>query len=705
MRTAKPRKYLSQKEASRRIHAADRSAARDIAPIPPVKDPIRRGEARHSFRRFCELYQATVYYLPWSPDHLRMIERIEGAVLRGELCAFAMPRGSGKTSLSESAVMWATLAGHCAYSLLIGADQSAAERNLASIHATLLSNPELAGDFPEVIYPIQRLEGVHQRRLLYEGAPITYRLTRTKMILPDIRGSAAAGTAIETIGLSGHIRGRKHTMPDGRAIRPGLVLCDDPQTDESARSPTQCEHRASILAGAVLGLAGPGQSISGIMPCTVIQPGDLADRILDRTRHPEWHGERTKLVYSFPTSTKWETYAELRADSLRAGGSGAEATAYYRKHRADMDQGAAVAWPERHNLDELSAIQHAMNLRLRDELAFFAEYQNEPKIDAAYAAELTPEQIMSRTSGRPRLTAPLESTLLTGFIDCQQAALYYCLVSWTPDFTGAVVDYGTYPDQLTPYFTLDSLRRTLAKAFPAAGIEGALYAGLDALTQALMTRPILRDDGAEMRPDRLLIDANWAISTPLVYALARASPHANALMPSHGRYIGASSRPMHEWTRKPGDRRGLNWTVPAVDPRRAVRHVTFDTNFWKSFAHARLAAAIGDRGALTLFGNDPAAHRLFAEHLGAEYRVPTTGRGRAVDEWKARPDRPDNHWLDCLAGCAVAAAMHGAALPGQITPQPRRPRPTSSAAPAPAAGPYPARRPPANPIGRYSPQR
>ena len=32
---------------------------------------------------------------------------------------------------------------------------------------------------------------------------------------------------------------------------------------------------------------------------------------------------------------------------------------------------------------------------------------------------------------------------------------------------------------------------------------------------------------------------------------------------------------------------------------------------------------------------------------------------REVDEWKIRPERPDNHWLDALAGCAVAASIQG----------------------------------------------
>ncbi|MGB2824538.1 MAG: hypothetical protein WBF17_26420 [Phycisphaerae bacterium] len=42
----------------------------------------------------------------------------------------------------------------------------------------------------------------------------------------------------------------------------------------------------------------------------------------------------------------------------------------------------------------------------------------------------------------------------------------------------------------------------------------------------------------------------------------------------------------------------------------------------------------------------------------------TEARGRVVDEWKLRAGGPDNHWLDCLVGCAVAASIQGAVLPG-----------------------------------------
>ncbi len=49
--------------------------------------------------------------------------------------------------------------------------------------------------------------------------------------------------------------------------------------------------------------------------------------------------------------------------------------------------------------------------------------------------------------------------------------------------------------------------------------------------------------------------------------------------------------------------------------------------------------------------------------------------GRVVDEWKSRPNQPDNHWLDGIVGCAVAASIQGDVLPGTesgITGQRRR---------------------------------
>ena len=253
---------------------------------------------------------------------------------------------------------------------------------------------------------------------------------------------------------------------------------------------------------------------------------------------------------------------------------------------------------------------------------------------------------------------------LTMFIDVQQKMLFFVVVAWEDDFTGFVVDYGAYPDQRRQYFTLRDGKRTLAMQARGAGLEGSIYKGLETLTGDYLAREWRRDDGAHVKIGRCLIDANWGASTDVVYQFCRQSNHAALLFPSHGRFVGASSIPFSEYKRKRGDRVGLNWRIPSVAGKRAIRHVVYDTNYWKTFIHTRLGVPMGDKGCLSLFGQKADAHRLLAEHLTAEYRVKTEGRGRTVDEWKIRPEQFDNHWLDCLVGCAVAASMQGVVLPG-----------------------------------------
>jgi len=50
---------------------------------------------------------------------------------------------------------------------------------------------------------------------------------------------------------------------------------------------------------------------------------------------------------------------------------------------------------------------------------------------------------------------------------------------------------------------------------------------------------------------------------------------------------------------------GRLMVVPNVAGKRVVRHVLFDTNYWKSFVHARLAVPMGDPSCLSLFGRNP----------------------------------------------------------------------------------------------------
>jgi hypothetical protein len=639
---------------------------RDLGQIPRCENPQRRRACARNFRAFCDHYYPAKFDLAWSRDHLTILKQIQDSVLKGGLFATAMPRGSGKTTLCAVACEWAILYGHRSFVALIGSDEGHATQLLEGIKTDLETNDVLLADFPEACVPVRGLEGIPNRAKgqIIDGQRTRIAWSAGELIMPSLRGSPSAGAIVKVAGLTGGFRGLAYTRPDGKTVRPSLVLIDDPQTDESARSPSQCEFRERILNGAVLGLAGPGKKIAGLMPCTVIRPGDLADRILDRDKNPDWNGTRTRLIYSFPTSDLWKEYGKIRAESLKAGRGGLEATEFYRENRATMDEGGVVAWAARFNPDEISALQHAMNLRLRDERAFFSEYQNDPLPEAeASAIELSPDQIASKLNGQDRFAVPLEVTRLTAFIDVHKDLLYYVVAAWAADFTGYVIDYGAYPEQRVRYWTLTEAAPTLAQEVKAAALEGHLYGGLGALAAAILGRDWIRADGAPLRVERCLIDAGWGYSTPTVDRFCLQSPFAAVLMPSHGRYLGAGTVPMREWGRKPGDYIGLNWRVPNLaGTGRPVRHVSWDANWWKSFLTSRLGTAMGDQGCLSFWGHDPIAHRMIADHCTSEYRVRTQGRGREVDEWKSRPGRPDNHLFDCLVGVTVAASMQGVKL-------------------------------------------
>jgi len=88
------------------------AAGRDIAPLPDAANPEHRAACEKDFRRFCETYFPAAFCRAWSEDHLRVIAKIGEAVREGGLFAFAMPRGSGKTTLARMAALWAVLYGY-----------------------------------------------------------------------------------------------------------------------------------------------------------------------------------------------------------------------------------------------------------------------------------------------------------------------------------------------------------------------------------------------------------------------------------------------------------------------------------------------------------------------------------------------------------------------------------------------------------------
>lgn len=660
--------------------ARERSeSGRDIGPLPKVKNLRRKKKCKFDLRLFCETYLAAQFPLAWSDDHLKAISRLQETAINGGQYALAMPRGSGKTTLAIATAIWAILYGHRKFVVLIGATEPHAEEMLDSVRAELEMNDLIAEDFPEVCHPIRSLERITHRcnGQTLDGEPTRMTWTAKEMVFPTVPGSQSSGVVMRVAGITGRVRGMRQAGPSGESVRPDFVIVDDPQTDDSARSPSQNDAREKVLSGAVLGLAGPKKKIAAVMPCTVIAPGDLADRALDRERSPQWHGERTKLIYKFPENEKlWDEYARIRRDSMRSGGNGAEATEFYRANQEAMDLGAVVGWKERFNADELTAIQNAMNLRIDRPNSFAAEYQNEP-VSIEYSQglpELSSDAVSKRLNGLERFVVPRECDRITAFIDVGGKVHWYLIVAWDIAFGGSVIDYGTWPRQNRSYFAANDARPNLEHIHKGMEETARVYAGLMGLTNDILGRTYFREGGGEMRIERCMIDSGW-LPDP-IFKFCRESPHSAILLPSKGWSVGAKGRSMAEWGQKPGERIGWNWRITPQTGGGRGRLCVFDPNVWKTFATERLLSPTASRGAVNLFGKAPHEHQLIADHFCSEFRTRTEGRGRTVDEWQIKPGLTDNHLFDCMVGACVIANVQGlewqaGALAGQVTSTPK----------------------------------
>lgn len=597
--------------------------------------------------------------------------------------AFAEPRGGGKTTRCHWAVLYAVLNGHSPYTVYLGPTQDAARRRLKSLRKTLLYNTMFREDYPEACLPIVHARGKHSRaqHQLFRGEPSGLVLSGDAIVLAStgLPYAKCDQTVLDVAGMEGEIRGRNFELPSGRIQRPTLCIADDPQTRGSARSVAETEFRETVLAGDVRYMSGPDEPIGVIVPCTVICRDDLADRILDRERHPEYQGVRTKFLLTEPTNKKrWDEYFDLRRGALVQEASPEHLATvcgeFYREHQEELEDGASVSWDHRMYDGEVSAIQHALNRKFEDEAAFMAEYQNEPLAKGDDPDALTVREVEGKVNGMARATVPIRCSALTAFVDVSQDVLWYVVCAWEPNFTGYVIDYGTWPEQGRRYFTSRDIRPTLKNKSPQSAIEGAIRNGLDKLVDSLLSRDWKRDDGADMQITRCLIDQGW--KDDVVCDFCRQSHHRAVLMPAKGFYISPLMRPFAEYRKEKGGMVGNHWRIPTALGKFGIPFVLTDANYWKSFVAARFKTSLGDAGCLSLFQASAARHRMFAEQVTAEWRerVEAKGSGRVVDVWQNPPGR-DNHFWDCLVGCAVAASMVGIIFAtGDVQQKPRKKR-------------------------------
>ena len=636
---------------------------RDIGPLPAVADPQRKLRGLMDAEFFNRTYFPARFELPFGEPHRLAMRTMALCSEEGGQFAFAMARGSGKTTLAECEVIRALVYGLRRYIAFIAATDGMAAVCVESILRELETNDALYADFPEVCHPIRSLERVNQRAKgqTLDGLSTYLELSGGHLVLPTVPNSPGSGGLVQGYGLTGAIRGLKHLTPDGTILRPDLVVIDDAQTRDSAKSPMQTDDRERTILADVLGLAGPRTKMAAVFLCTPIFPNDLTERFISRERHPDWQGVRTRMVERMPSRMDlWDEYSEVRRESLRAGDGGKRATEFYRANRAAMDGGCTLSWPERVKSGDLSGVQSALNLYYAAPTAFASEYQCEPEASrlAAGAKELDAREVAARGSGAARGAVPPGGTRVTVGVDVGGELLWYCVCAWNERFGGSVLDYGCYPPQARSVFAAADARPGLSQAFPDMTDAQRVYAGLGALLPELLGREWPTADGSALRCERGLIDSGW--EGDAVRQAIAASPHAGGLWASKGVGRSATQWGVAKWKPRPGERSGHHWRL-TVGERGRGRQVQFDPDAWKSFLCSALTVPLGGPTGLSLWGKPEKAaqHELFAEHCAAEYSEPMTLRGDTFDKWLVRPHRTDNHLWDTLVLAAVAASVQG----------------------------------------------
>lgn len=672
--------------------AADRMAeksrvGREIGPLPEIADPHRRRRAEKTLKAWVETYLRDRFPLPWAKYHLELFQEVERVIRDGGRQAFGAPRGGGKSGLLEAGVLWGVLTGQHPYAVLVTAIGRLAGKAMSSFKTALQNNSLLLADYPEVSFPLIKVGNTPQRcngmtldggHLWLPGGEQAW--GKLRIVLPTVPGSPCSGAVIESAGLLEATRGLKYARGD-ELIRPSVALVDDPQTPRSARSALQCEERKAALNGGICHLGGPSREIGVLAAVTVIESGDMADEILDRTKHPEWHGTRKKLLESWPlgcdprnikarsesegaveTAKLWDAYRELYLDDLANGDTDSKkSTSHYRKHRRMMDRGAVASWTHR-KPGCLSAVEYGMRLFFKDPAAMLAEMQNDPGLPSSGPERsLSALEISEKTSGLARYEVPLTATRGTFFIDCHEKLLFYAVAFWSPGFTGAVVDYGSWPKQPGNYFEMAHARNTIAKSqkIKASTDEGRLFEALDILVGELAAREWRTAEGTEVDLELGLIDAGWRTDAVYDFCHQARRKHGVTVRPSHGQSFPPTKCPISRWDpKKTKGVIGDDWHFPPRARGRNIRHVLFDANRRKTFLMRRLATPAADPGSLSLFHAPAGSHRLIGDHVTAEVGKQVETPWGDLTIYSLLPGR-DNHLLDCLSGICTAESMLG----------------------------------------------
>ena len=664
--------------------AARRAAVREVI-IPDIVNPQRRKSCRLDLLKFCQTYyrdrpsqkpqyrtKRGLFYLPEGPMHVEIIGDLQTRILYGGLEAISAPRGYGKDTLIEMAIMWGVCYGHIRHGVMGAYELKAAGKWLSEIKLQFEINDWLLEDFPEVCAPIRALGRSPQKaqKQTHDGEFTRVVWGADHIVLPSIgggrgiargkdgryrrsqEGSVASGAVISIASIGGSVRGRNIN-----GIRPDFASITDPQTRESSKSPVQTASIMEAIHQDFGGLAGHDDPLACVALMTIIRRNDIADQLTDRDMSPQWHGRRYKAIETWPAKMDlWDAYMDLLREGARAGDeTGRTAHTFYLKNRKAMDKGSKVTWPdafikkdaEDGSELESSNLEHLFRLRYKwGEDAFDIEFQGEPPEEEGISG-LTIDVIMGRLSMYPQFVAPKGFTRLVECIDVGSREIHYGVGAFDEHGSGVCIDYGILATD-APEGNLKTAKGATRTALEKRVLE-ALQARRD---ENLAASPYKSEDGKRLEIELHLVDSGWL--TSVVYLMVKESgPRWRATkgdtnQPGSSRYASPrkkSKQTLKKWI-------GTNWYGVKQPNGLVLWHL--DADEWKLYAHERFAQDPGTAGSFTLYGNSGNVHRRFAKHCVAEEYDLAQRRWIKWYRW--------NHFFDVTAGIHAGASMLGIRL-------------------------------------------
>lgn len=619
--------------------------------IGEIKDIKRRELCLADPERFCRIYLDYRFTRSFYPHQIRMIEAIHERAKYGGSKSFAAPRGDGKTEVCTAMLVYVMLACLVDYPVPIAATTKLAESIFKDVKYHFENSEPLAEDFPEVIDPIKALEGAPQRasKQHVDGQLTRIEWSQNRIILPRVPGSPYGDYCMNYYGLDAAIRGVRI-----RGKRPKLVLVDDPETRESAKSDMQIRDREQMLDRDVAGLGGQEGNVSIVAITTCQNRKSLSWRLTGEDVSggkikPAYEGERFAAISSWPKNAGlWDDYiAQRKADQNEGDPYGSKATQFYLDNREAMEEGASVINPGRYDQRprpdgkprEISNLQHCYNFISDNGLAaFLAEYQNEPEPEEEVKTiGITSGMVISRTNSYSRCEVPSEAEVITVGIDIGKYASHWVKVTWWGNAIGAIVDYGVMET-----YGLHAQSNEQA-------VERAILNSLRNWSEEI---------NATDPPLLCLVDSGDY--TDAVYEFVRTS--GSPYFAAKG-FTGWNFRvPEQSETKSPF----LNAYASYLEHANVWLY-NIDSWYWKNWVHERFSVSPIESGnfvdgTLSLWQpENNKEHLSYAKHIVAEELQVVFEPGKGERKHWAQVAR-NNHWLDATSYACCAASCVGMRL-------------------------------------------